>query len=125
MEASSLSKFDPIALKEMNSVSLLKRVDTKFLTTESKLLEFLPSIEKDYRVLEVEENRLMSYSTLYFDTEDLIAYTDHHNGKAKRQKIRMRKSRFCIICIICYPLAARSEHRSTSRWIFPAVHDNN
>jgi hypothetical protein len=100
MEASSLSQFYPIALKEMNSVSLLKRVDTKFLTTESKLLEFLPSLEKDYRVLEVGENRLMNYSTLYFDTEDLKTYSDHHNGKAKRQKIRMRKYIDSELCFL-------------------------
>lgn len=100
MEASSLSQFNPIALREMNSVSLLKRVDTKFLTTESKLLDFLSSLEKDYRVLEVGENRLMNYSTLYFDTEDLKAFSDHHNGKAKRQKIRMRKYIDSDLCFL-------------------------
>ena len=90
MDTSSLSQFEPIALKEMNSVSLLKRIDTKFLTTETKLLEVLPYLQNDYRILEIDENRLMNYATLYFDTEDLRSYMEHHNGKAKRQKIRMR-----------------------------------
>ena len=67
MEASSLSEFEPIALKEMNSVSLLKRIDTKFLTTESKLIEVIPYLLSDYKVLEIGENRLMNYSTLYFE----------------------------------------------------------
>ncbi|MFB1026892.1 MAG: hypothetical protein QMC27_02895, partial [Flavobacteriaceae bacterium] len=64
----------------MNSVSLLKRIDTKFLTTESKLLEVLPLLNNDYRILEIEDLRLMNYATLYFDTEDLKSYTEHHNG---------------------------------------------
>ena len=100
MDPSSLLKFDPIALKEMNSVSLLKRIDTKFLTTESKLLEVLPLLNNDYRILEIEDLRLMNYATLYFDTEDLKSYTEHHNGKAKRQKIRMRKYIDSDLCFI-------------------------
>ena len=100
MDASSLSQFEPIALKEMNSVSLLKRIDTKFLTTESKLLEIIPELISDYKVLEIEENRLMNYATLYFDTEDLKSYTEHHNGRAKRHKIRMRKYIDSDLCFL-------------------------
>ena len=100
MDASSLLQFDPIALKEMNSVSLLKRIDTKFLTTETKLLEVLPNLLDDYRILEIDENRLMNYATLYFDTEDLKSYMEHHNGKAKRQKIRMRKYIDSDLCFL-------------------------
>ena len=100
MDASSLSQFEPIDLKEMNSVSLLKRIDTKFLTTESKLLEIIPELISDYKVLEIEENRLMNYATLYFDTEDLKSYTEHHNGRAKRHKIRMRKYIDSDLCFL-------------------------
>ena len=100
MESSSLSQFETIALKEMDSVSLLKRIDTKFLTTESKLLEVIPHLLNDYRVLEIGENRLMNYATLYFDTEDLKSYTEHHNGKAKRVKIRMRKYIDSNLCFL-------------------------
>ena len=100
MEASSLSEFEPIALKEMNSVSLLKRIDTKFLTTESKLIEVIPYLLSDYKVLEIGENRLMNYSTLYFDTEDLKSYNEHHNGRAKRQKIRIRKYIDSDLCFL-------------------------
>ena len=100
MDAPSLSQFEPIALKEMNSVSLLKRIDTKFLTTETKLLEVLPYLQNDYRILEIDENRLMNYATLYFDTDDLRSYMEHHNGKAKRQKIRIRKYIDSDLCFL-------------------------
>ena len=39
MISNNLINFSPISLKEMDNVSLLlKRVDTKFLTTEKKLI---------------------------------------------------------------------------------------
>lgn len=37
------------------------------------------------------ENRMMTYVSLYFDTEDKKFYNDHHNGKINRTKVRMRK----------------------------------
>ena len=100
MVATSLSNFEPIGLEEMDAVSLLKRMDTKFLTTEAKLLEILPFLQGEYRILEIAEKRLMNYATLYFDTENLRSYMEHHNGKAKRQKIRMRKYIDSDICFL-------------------------
>jgi len=65
MNVSDLAGFPPIALEEMNDVSLLKRVDTKFLTTESKLSEILSLLHDEYQILEIAEKRLMNYTTLY------------------------------------------------------------
>ena len=67
MISNNLINFSPISLKEMDNVSLLKRVDTKFLTTEKKLLEILSLISSDYNILDIDDKRLMEYSTLYFD----------------------------------------------------------
>jgi|TARA_B110000967_G_scaffold191847_1_gene217931 hypothetical protein len=100
MDASKLSGFASISLEEMNGVSLLKRVDTKFLTTTSKLSELLPFLYSEYKILEIGENRLMNYSTLYFDTTDLRCYKEHHNGKANRHKIRMRRYVESDICFL-------------------------
>ena len=98
MDVSKLSGFASISLEEMNGVSLLKRVDTKFLTTSSELSELLPYLYSDYQILEIDGNRLMNYSTLYFDTQDLRCYKEHHNGKAKRHKVRIRKYVESDIC---------------------------
>ena len=95
-----LTGFPSIALEEMNDVSLLKRVDTKFLTTESKLSEILSLLHDEYQILEIAEKRLMNYTTLYFDTKDLTCYKEHHNGKARRQKIRMRKYVDSDLCFL-------------------------
>ena len=100
MNVSKLSGFASISLEEMNGVSLLKRVDTKFLTSSSELSKLLPFLYSDYQILEIDENRLMNYSTLYFDTKDLRCYKEHHNGKAKRHKVRIRRYVESDICFL-------------------------
>ena len=100
MNASKLSGFASISLEEMNGVSLLKRVDTKVLTSNFELSKLLPLLYSDYQILEIDQNRLMNYSTLYFDTKDLRCYKEHHNGKAKRHKVRIRRYVESDICFL-------------------------
>lgn len=100
MDNLNLSSFDKISLDEMNGVSLMKRVDTKFILTESQLLKVFSKIQKDYKVLEIDNERLMQYSTLYFDTQNKKCFKEHHNGKLNRYKIRMRKYLVSDICFL-------------------------
>ena len=88
---SALSRFSPTSLEEMDAVRLLNRQDTKFVITHDKLTKILRDIEKDYKILEVNNIRINTYETLYFDTEDKKAYQRHHNGRSNRYKIRFRK----------------------------------
>jgi len=100
MDKLNLSSFDKISLDEMNGVSLMKRVDTKFILAETQLLRVLAKLQKDYRVLEIDNERLMQYSTLYFDTQNKKCFKEHHNGKLNRYKIRMRKYLVSDICFL-------------------------
>ncbi len=100
MDRFNLLNFDKITLAEMNSVSLMKRVDTKFILKESQLLEVLSKLYEDYKILEIDQERLMKYSTLYFDSENKKCFKDHHNGKLNRYKIRMRKYLVSDICFL-------------------------
>ena len=100
MDRFNLLKFDKITLEEMNSVSLMKRVDTKFILKESQLLEVLSKLYKDYKILQIDQERLMKYSTLYFDSQNKKCFKDHHNGKLNRYKIRMRKYLVSDICFL-------------------------
>jgi len=85
-----LKDFSKITLTQMSNVSLMKRVDTKYLLTQDELLKILPLLQKDYKILEINGNRLMSYATLYFDSVLKNCFTDHHNGKSNRFKVRIR-----------------------------------
>lgn len=88
---STISKFAGITLSEMDSVALLKRTDTKFVLPSKILPEILEKVKDEYRLLEIKGERLMQYQSLYFDTNNRKFYTEHHNGKIKRTKIRIRK----------------------------------
>jgi hypothetical protein len=86
-----LKNFDPISLKEMDSVKLQDRVDTKFMFRDTFLPRLLQEMVPAYRVLEVADYRYSNYETLYFDTDNFSLYLQHHNGKQNRFKFRSRK----------------------------------
>ena len=86
-----IALFEPISLSEMDSVKLMNRSDTKFVFSQQKLLQILPKLQTHYRVLEIENIRVNSYKSLYYDTKDLQFYHHHHNGKANRNKVRYRQ----------------------------------
>jgi len=86
-----LNKFEPISLKEMDSVSLLDRIDTKFMFRIDKLPLFLEKISPLYRVLDIKNIRINNYETLYYDTDDFFLFLQHHNGKLNRYKVRNRR----------------------------------
>ncbi len=85
-----LERFSPIGLDGMGKVRLMNRVDTKYVTTEDSLAEFLRLAVPHFRVVEIDGCRNMPYSTCYYDTSDCSMYYEHERGRAARQKIRMR-----------------------------------
>ncbi len=86
-----LTEFEPITLKEMDSVKLMDRTDTKFIFKFDQLPEFLNQLKNDYRLLDVNGNKISRYESLYFDTKDFGLYHAHHRGKPSRFKVRFRK----------------------------------
>jgi hypothetical protein len=74
----------------MDEVKLLNRVDTKFVINQNRLPEMLNGLNEHYFVLDIDGVRMYPYHTTYFDTEDLLAYRNHHNGKLNRYKVRLR-----------------------------------
>ena len=86
-----LEGFESISLKEMDSVKLMNRVDTKYMFLVDQLPGILNDLQPGFRVLEVNSTRLNRYETLYFDTEAHNLYLDHHNGRMNRFKVRKRR----------------------------------
>ncbi len=85
-----IQKFHPISLEEMGGIKLMNRTDTKFVTSIAKLNELLQMAGEEYRVQEIDGKRNMSYATIYFDSRDYAFYNAHHDGRASRQKVRVR-----------------------------------
>jgi hypothetical protein len=84
------SLFEPITLAEMDGVKLMDRMDVKYLIPLALLPDILREAQSFYRVLEIDDNRLCNYKTLYYDTDDLALYKAHQNGLLNRYKVRAR-----------------------------------
>ncbi|MBQ9201318.1 MAG: polyphosphate polymerase domain-containing protein [Bacteroidales bacterium] len=86
-----LDLMPPVFLDEMDTIKLMNRIDTKYVTNELTLLAVLEDARQEgYRVLEAEHLRLSPYNSLYFDTSGLRMFLDHHNRRLFRQKVRTR-----------------------------------
>ncbi|MCK5028161.1 MAG: polyphosphate polymerase domain-containing protein [Bacteroidales bacterium] len=86
-----INQFYPTSLKEMDNVKLLNRVDTKFVCSVFKLTEILKDLIESYKVLEINDQRIMSYRTKYYDTSEFKMFHEHQNGKLNRYKVRERE----------------------------------
>lgn len=85
-----LNSFKTITLNDLQRVELMNRVDAKFLVREDLLNEILAELQVSYFALEINGNKRMNYTTVYFDTADDRMFTEHHNGKLNRYKVRKR-----------------------------------
>ena len=87
----ALARLEPVTLEQMDGVKLLNRIDTKYLTTEAGLLEVLSdAAAAGYKALVVEGKKQSTYTSVYYDTDGLRMFLDHHNRHLVRQKVRTR-----------------------------------
>lgn len=75
----------------MDSVKLMDRTDTKFVFSETELNNILEELKADYKILDINGNRISKYESLYFDTPKFDLYHKHQSGKLNRYKVRYRK----------------------------------
>ena len=81
----------PITLEEMDSIKLMNRIDSKYVTNEATLERMLDAAaEAGYRVLVSGGERMSPYDSIYYDTADLTMFYLHHNRRLVRQKVRTR-----------------------------------
>ncbi|MCR5744712.1 MAG: polyphosphate polymerase domain-containing protein [Bacteroidales bacterium] len=86
-----LAALKPITLAEMEAIKLMNRIDSKYLTNEATLVKVLSdAAAAGYRALEAEGEKLSPYSSIYYDTDALRMFSDHHNRRLVRQKVRTR-----------------------------------
>jgi len=86
-----LERFSPIGLSRMDSIRLMNRIDTKYLTDVRTLMEVLErAAQSAYYVFEGDGRRIQEYHSMYYDTPSLQMYLDHHNRRLVRQKLRTR-----------------------------------
>lgn len=91
LNISMLDAFKHITLDDIKTVKLLNRVDTKFVFEVSKVEALLKKLKNDYDVLKINNEVAVAYESQYFDTNELLSFSEHQRGKGNRFKIRMRK----------------------------------
>ena len=85
-----LAQLPPISLDEMSGIKLMNRTDTKFVTNKAHLARLLELAQGQYYAQQINDNRIANYRTTYWDTLGHRFFLEHHNGRAPRQKIRVR-----------------------------------
>jgi hypothetical protein len=86
----ALSSFKPIGLGEMEGVTLMNRVETKYVFSTMQLAVLLNHLSENYKVLDIGTLRAFPYHTTYLDTPELLFYNQQVRGKLNRYKIRYR-----------------------------------
>lgn len=87
-----LEKLPAITLGEMDSIKLMNRIDSKYLTDEATLLRILEdAAAAGYRALSIEGLKQSRYNSVYYDTVGLRMYYDHRDKHLVRQKVRARE----------------------------------
>jgi hypothetical protein len=85
-----LAGFAEISLEETNRrAQMLQRIDNKYILSKPTLLQVLASLKNQYCVLTIDQHRLFTYRSCYFD-DGGRCYREHHQGKRQRFKVRTR-----------------------------------
>lgn len=85
-----LQHLEPITLEQMESIRLMNRTDTKFVTSKENLARLLELAQGKYYAQFHNGSKIANYMTTYWDTDEHFFYLQHHNGRAPRQKVRVR-----------------------------------
>ncbi len=89
--AQSLSTFGTITLEGLNAkAAMLERLDNKYIVPADRLYPAFAAFADHFDVLEIGGKRSFVYETEYHDDAVAQSYRDHHQGRRKRCKIRVR-----------------------------------
>jgi hypothetical protein len=109
-----LDSFNSVRLEEMDKVRLMDRVDTKYLIPSNRVPDLLNMMSGRYRVLEINNNRISSYTTVYLDTPDYIFFNQHVTGRTGRTKVRFRSYNSTGITFL--EIKKKTKNNRTVKW---------
>ncbi len=112
-----INGFEPISLEQMKDIRLMKRVDTKYVTNAASLARILAMARSKYYMQQIEGIRSSHYTTDYFDTDDLNMYMIHHDGRATREKIRVRS--YADFGLSFFEIKKKNNKKKTSKKRIP------
>jgi hypothetical protein len=113
----------PLNLDELDTVRLMDRMDTKYVFSAVKLPDLLKRLKEEYRILEINGERIFNYKSTYFDTTEHQFYFEHVKGKMERNKIRFRQ--YEISGVTFLEIKRKTRKNRTVKWRIKHVPDNN
>lgn len=104
--------FEPISLEQLNArAEMLERRDNKYVVHESDFRRAVAQLAQHFDVLEIDGVREFAYETCYFDDPAHTSYFDHHRGRRRRCKVRIRKY---VDAGLCYVEVKLKDKRGTT-----------
>lgn len=95
------NQFEPVSLSVLNArAEMMERLDNKYIVNADVLRRAAAEFSTHFDILEIGCCRAFTYETCYFDNETLQSYFDHHQGRRRRVKVRMRKYIEAGLCFI-------------------------
>ena len=93
--------FTPISLAELNTkAEMMSRIDNKYVVQADQLLGLVPDLCDAFDILDIKTQRAFEYDTRYFDDADRSAYFEHHQGKRRGFKVRVRNYVDAGLCFL-------------------------
>lgn len=109
-----LMAFSPISLDRMDSIRLMNRIDTKYVTTLPVLDAILcKALASGYLMFASDGVRIHPYDSIYFDTPELRMFMDHRNSRLVRQKVRTRIYSASELCFL--EVKTKNNHSRTKK----------
>jgi hypothetical protein len=94
-------QFDPVSLQQLDAkASMLERLDNKYVVDDHALRQAIPELARHFDILQIDGKREFTYQTCYFDDPQRTSYFDHHRGRRKRCKVRVRKYLEAQLCFV-------------------------
>jgi VTC domain len=96
-----LALFRSIGLDALNSkAAMLERLDNKYVVHRSVLEAACNEFARSFDILEIDGQRAFTYETCYFDDANHGCYHDHHQGRRRRLKVRVRRYVDAGLCFV-------------------------
>lgn len=93
--------FEPISLAALNAkAAMLERLDNKYVVEIATLRHAAEGLARQFDILEIDGLRSFTYETCYFDDVDRRSYFDHHQGRRRRAKVRIRRYVEAGLCFL-------------------------
>jgi hypothetical protein len=80
--------------------SMLERLDNKYVVDASLLQSAVPELARLFDMLDIDGRRAFTYETCYFDDVERRSYFDHHQGRRRRAKVRIRNYLDAGLCFV-------------------------